>query len=221
MEKIKILIAEDHQMFRKGLVALLNNREDMEIVGEAADGVEIISLAEQVEADIVLMDVYLPQSNGLEATRTILQRNPELKVLGLSGVNEEKEVLGLLEAGAKGYVLKNTTIEELVLAIKALAGGNSYFSSEVSITLFSKLKNAGQEGPQLNRPKNLTLRETEILRYISEELTNKEIADRLFISPRTVETHRRNLVQKLKVKNTVGLVKYYWEMTQKPAARQQ
>ncbi len=205
------MIADDHQLFRKGISAVLNNRCDCSIVGEAASGEEIIELARQQAFDVLLMDLHLPQLNGIAATRAIIQELPQARILGLSNVTREEEVLDLIKAGAKGYVLKETTIDELVLAIKALAGGNSYFSHKVSQQLLTRLHSPQHLSDQNGRPGRpaLTGREMEILKYITEELTNKEIASRLFISPRTVETHRRNLIQKLKVKNTVGLVKYY------------
>lgn len=217
MNKIKILIAEDHEMFRKGIAAVLNRRENIEVIGEARDGDEVIALAASLLPDIILMDVHLPKISGVEATRRIVEKFPQIKVLGLSAEAAEEEVVNMIRAGVKGYVLKDTTIEELALAIKALSGGNSYFSSRVSLKLLSRLdsNNRSVGFPEGSPKRNLTGRESEILKFIAEELTNKEIADRLFISPRTVETHRRNLIQKLKVRNTVGLVKYYLNLTRK------
>lgn len=211
MRKTKILIAEDHQMFRKGIIALLNKLDNFVVVGEASTGQEVIALTETLQPDLILMDVHLPEFSGVEATVHILERYPQIKVLGLSGEASEEAVVNMVRAGAKGYVLKDTTVEELILAIKSLEGGNSYFSERVSLKLLSRLDKPSYSPEDAKRAakKALTCRETEILNFIAEEMTNKEIADRLFISPRTVETHRRNLIHKLKVRNTVGLVKYY------------
>lgn len=211
MNTIKILIAEDHQMFRKGIVALLNNYENFEIIGEASNGEEIIALTNQLLPDLILMDVHLPVISGVEATSKILSEYPSMKILGLSSEAKEEEVLRMIRAGVKGYVLKDTTINELVQAIHTLVNGNTYFSNQVSDFMLSRLNTTEKDIRSFKDGSRQTLtdREAEILRYITEEMTNKEIADRLFISPRTVETHRRNLIQKLKVRNTVGLVKYY------------
>lgn len=211
MGKTKILIAEDHQMFRKGIIALLNKLENFMIVGEASTAEEVVELTDKLGPDLILMDVHLPDFSGVEATVQILEQHPEIKILGLSAEASEEAVVSMVRAGAKGYVLKDTTVEELFLAIKSLEGGNSYFSERVSLKLLSRLDKPAYSPEDAKRTakKALTCRETEILNFIAEEMTNKEIADRLFISPRTVETHRRNLIHKLKVRNTVGLVKYY------------
>lgn len=214
MTKTKILIAEDHQMFRKGISTILNKLESFEIIGEASNGQEIVDLADRLNPDVILMDVHLPDFSGEEATYRILRKYPQVKILGLSAEDSEEAVVNMVRAGAKGYVLKDSSIDELVLAIKSLKGGNSYFSERVSSKLLSRLDHTGSlhENDKGKAKKRLTNREAEILKFITEELTNKEIADRLFISPRTVETHRRNLIHKLKVRNTVGLVKYYMNM---------
>lgn len=211
MSLIKILIAEDHQMFRKGIAAILNNHGSFAVVGEAANGIEIIEMAERLEPDLILMDVHLPEVSGVQATIQILDKIPTIKILGLSNEEEEEEVVKMIRAGVKGYVLKDTTTNELIQAIQTLINGNSYFSNRVSNKLLSRLDTSEKTIKELEdeSQRALTCREAEILKYITEEMTNKEIADQLFISPRTVETHRRNLIQKLKVRNTVGLVKYY------------
>ncbi|MEM9820970.1 MAG: response regulator transcription factor [Bacteroidota bacterium] len=211
MDKIRILIADDHPMFRTGLVHVLQNSDVFEVVGEAGDGEKALALLQHCHPQVILMDIHLPVLDGIAASKQISESFPEIKILALSHSSEQHCVLGMVKAGAAGYLLKNETMEELKMAIQTLAKGNSYFSREISSTLFAQFS-----GKAPNRTKRLekkiTNRELEILRFVAEELSNKEIADKLFISPRTVETHKRNLIQKLKVKNAIGLVKYYLKM---------
>ncbi len=213
MNKIKIVIAEDHQMFRAGVVALLNNSKQFEVLGEAQDGVEAVKLVKELKPDVVLMDIALPTLDGVEASQKILQHFPKTKILALTLNDDEHCILKMLKAGVRGYVLKNGTMDELKMAIKILSEGSSYFSKDVSPKLFTNLERREKSVKRVNVngtfKKVITIREFEILKLVAEEFSNREIADVLFISPRTVETHKRNLIQKLKVKNTVGLVKYY------------
>lgn len=208
MKRTKILIAEDHEIFRRGLVALLKKQAGFEILAEAANGKEICDLARTHEADLIIMDLYLPELNGIEATLSILKDQPEMKILGFSYEKNEEPILEMIRSGAKGYLIKDGALEELLLAIKAIESGGSYFSKGVSLKVLNIQRKRSLENDQALHQK-LTKRELEILDFIANEHTNKEIAQKLFISPRTVETHRRNLIQKLKVKNTVGLIKYF------------
>lgn len=216
MLKTRIIIVDDHQLFRLGVKTYLQQSTELEIVGETAFGEEVMQLVQVHQPDLVLMDVNLKGINGIAVTQEISSEYPNVKILALSSHEEKKFILEMVNAGALGYVLKDAPMPELVIAIKALAGGNSYFSRAVSAQLFANLG----ASPLRNRrtiskkDSSLTQREEEILKYIAEEFTNKEIASKLFISTRTVETHRRNLIQKLKVKNTVGLVKFYLNMGQ-------
>lgn len=211
MDKIGLLIADDHLMFRTAISSLLNKVEGIEVVGVARNGPEVIQMDQDLCPDLILMDIELPEIDGIEATRTILERREGAKVLPLTSYVEDEYVLSMIRAGAKGYILKDAPVEELVLAIRTLANGSSYFAKEVSSKLLALLRHA--EFPMVSKKAtsqlSLTEREIEVLGHIAEEMTNKEIAAKLFISPRTVETHRRNLLNKLKVKNTAGLVKYY------------
>ena len=218
MKKIRIVIAEDHQMFRAGIVALLKKSVEFEVVGEAGDGITAVKLAKELNPDVILMDIGLPTLNGVEASQQILKHLPKTKILALTLSDDEHCIIKMVEIGVRGYVLKNGTIDELKMAIKALSEGSSYFSKNVSPKLFMGLKRSDDISQRrLNikgtLKKVITIREFEILKFVAEEFSNKEIADILFISPRTVETHKRNLIQKLKVKNTVGLVKYYLEVS--------
>lgn len=217
MSKIRILIADDHQMFRAGIINLLKNEPEFEIAGEASEGDEAVRLAVCLKPDVVLMDINLPVLDGISATIQIIAENPESKILVLTSFEDEEFILKMLKAGARGYILKEAPFEELVLAVKTIAKGSSYFTKEISAKLFARLEQSEKisQNRAAQEKMNLTKRELEVLEYVATELTNKEIAAMLFISPRTVETHRRNLIHKLKVKNTAGLVKYYFEHLKK------
>ena len=207
-QNIHVLIADDHQIIRDGIKALLNNVPDIQITCEASNGLEAIESLKNNSIDLVLMDITMPRLNGIEATKIIAEKFPQVKVLTLTMHDEESHIVKMLKVGAKGYILKTTGKRELAEAIKAVALGESYFSREASSRImeyFMKNKQGQKEGTV---DRILTKREVEVLRLIAEENTNSEIAEKLFLSPRTVDTHRRNLLQKLHVKNTAGLVKY-------------
>lgn len=209
---IKILLVDDHKIIRDGMKALLFGNSDIEIVGECNDGDEVLPFLEKNEVDVIIMDINMPVLNGIDATTKIIEKYPEMKILALSMHNEEGYISKILKAGAMGYVLKNTGKKELIEAISKVYENGNYFSDEVATIMMSKYmknNNSRQKQPRsLARVENLTKREVEILSLIAEEMTNVEIGDKLFISPRTVDTHRRNLLQKLGVKNTAGLVKF-------------
>ena len=211
MGKIRVVIVDDHKIIRVGLRGLLEREQDIEVMGEAenADGV-MTTLATQ-PADVVLMDIDLGDSDGIATTRKIKELYPAIYVLGLTMHEESDYIIKMLEAGASGYLLKNAGREELLAAIHTVAKGDSYFSQKVSATLLQAITRqkealADPKKPPIQSP--LSEREKEVLRLIAQEYSNGEIADKLFISIRTVDTHRRNLLEKLQVKNTVGLVKY-------------
>jgi len=210
MTTTKILIVEDNQILRMGLVSLFDKSNDIEVIASTDNGRTAVLYALKYTPDVILMDVNLPVLDGVDASKAIVAKNPLARILALSHENCADRVAQIVQGGALGYVLKEASFEELVLAIHTLEKGNSYFSKEVSLKLFARLGGQTQRKENLKRHKMLiTVREQEILQYVADELSNREIADRLYISPRTVETHKRNLIQKLKVKNTVGLVKYY------------
>jgi DNA-binding NarL/FixJ family response regulator len=208
----KVVLVDDHKIIRDGIKALLSGTKEIEIIGECEDGDEIISFLKGHPADVVLMDINMKRMNGIDATSELLASFPEVKVVALTMHNEEGYISKILKAGAVGYVLKNTGKNELITAIQTVCEGKSYFGSEVAEIMMSKYLKTN------NKPKaqsgflitidELTKREIEILKLIAEELTTTEISEKLFISPRTVDTHRRNLLQKLGVKNTAGLVKF-------------
>jgi DNA-binding NarL/FixJ family response regulator len=211
MNAIKVVIADDHKIIRVGLRGLLEREKDINVVGEAESAQEIETLLATQPADVILMDIDLGDIDGIVATRNIKELHPSLQVLGLTMHEEPDYIIKMLEAGASGYLLKNAGREELLAAIHTVAKGDSYFSQKVSATLLQAATRQKQTPvePKKNQIQSpLSEREIEVLRLIAQEYSNGEIAEKLFISIRTVDTHRRNLLEKLQVKNTVGLVKY-------------
>ena len=206
--KIGILIADDHKIIRVGLRGLIEMSTDLEVVAEASNGDEVMELLKTNKVDIILMDIDMGNTSGIETTQRVKKDYPEINVLGLTMHEEQQYIIDMLAAGASGYLLKNTGLEELHAAIRAAAKGDSYFSQQVSATLLHAITRQKEVIPVKNTDNLLTDRETEILKLIAEEHSNAEIANKLFISVRTVDTHRRNLLEKLQAKNTAGLVKY-------------
>jgi len=192
MEKISILLADDHHLFRYGIKQIFEKAEEFQIVGEAESAEKAFSLSVDLQPDLVIMDISFPDSCGKDYAKRIVDLL-EIKVLALTSHNENSYMVEMLRAGVSGYLVKDSTPEELKRAVKTIHSGHSYFSVSSQFSV--------------------TSRELEILKYVSEEMTNKEIAHQLFISPRTVETHKRNLMKKLKVRNVVGLAKYYFYFT--------
>lgn len=207
MKKIAVLLVDDHTLVREGIRNSLNGNDHIEIVGEAKNGKEALECLENQMVDVVIMDVSMPVMNGVEATRKIREAYPDINILILTMHNEEAQMYELLQSGALGYLLKSTSISELVEAIEVVAQGETYFTREVTRTMMSRLVKK-KDDSRVTKLSALTRREKEVLKLISEEFTNHEIADKLFISSRTVDTHRRNLIQKLQARNTAGLVRY-------------
>jgi DNA-binding NarL/FixJ family response regulator len=196
-------------MFIDGIKALLEHEEDMKVTGEALDGRQVLSLLENNPADIVLLDVNMPAMDGIETAKHIRQRFPGVKILMLTMYNNHEFVFGLVNAGASGYILKNTGIAELVDAIKTVHNGKTYYSKEVTETI---LKNFSKRPADLKmEAAQLTGREKDVLKLIASEFNTHEIAAQLFISTNTVETHRKNLMIKLNAKNIAGLVKFAFQ----------
>lgn len=206
MERINIIIADDHKMFREGLAELLSKSKDLNIIGGAGNRDEILALLGNQNIHVVIMDIDMGEISGITLTAEIRALNPQIRVLALSMHGEKNYIVKMLEAGASGYILKNAGKEEMMNAIRTVAKGDTYLSSQVSARLIDHITNPDKKQKQDGIP--LTDREIEVLRLIADEYSNSEIADKLFISIRTVDTHRRNLLEKLQVKNTAGLVKY-------------
>ncbi|MCB0650377.1 MAG: response regulator transcription factor [Saprospiraceae bacterium] len=204
---ITILIADDHKVFREGIISILNEVEDITIIAEAGDGREVMERLKEVRPQIILMDISMGDTSGIETTRQVREAYPEIKVLVLSMHSESAYIVKMLQIGASGYLLKDTGKEEMIRAIRTVAEGDTYYSQKVSSAIVEHLSAPGKAKKEKGGIP-LTKREVEILRLIAEEYSNPEIAEKLFISIRTVDTHRRNLLEKLGIKNTAGLVKY-------------
>jgi DNA-binding NarL/FixJ family response regulator len=204
---IRILIADDHQMLREGLRAILEKQKNAEVVGEASDGRTAVEMARALVPDVVAMDISMPDLNGVEATRQIKAENPAVKVIALSRHSDARYVRRMLEAGASGYVLKSGAYEELRRAIDAVSEGNHYLSPRITGAVIDTHLRVTSE-PQSSGPETLSSREQEIVQLLAEGHTSPEIARRLHISTRTVEGHRRNIMRKLKVHSVAELTKY-------------
>lgn len=204
--KTTVLLVDDHKIFRDGLRTLIE-KEGMEVVGEAENGRKTIKLAEKLQPNVIIMDVSMPDMNGIEATRKIIAGFPAIKVIALSMHSDRRFVLGMLEAGASGYLLKDCAFGELASAIKQVLTGNKYLSPKIADVVVKGYLNKSTDS-FVSGGSILTSREREILQLIAEGLTAKEIADHVFLSVKTVETHRRNIMQKLNMRSTVDLTKY-------------
>jgi two-component system response regulator NreC len=210
MDRIKVLLADDHPLVRSGISKLLEGEEDILVVGEAADGEEAVTKAEQFTPDVVVIDLSMPKLSGLEATKVIREKFPRMQVLILTIHENEEYVYQILKSGAGGYVLKTANKEELVRAIRAVARGEKFFSPGVleimTVGYLDKAKERDAGGASGDI--NLTNREREILSMIGQGLNTIQIANKLFISPRTVDTHRSNIMEKLEIHDVANLVRY-------------
>lgn len=200
-----VILVDDHTLFRNGLKILLNNLSDYVVVGEAANGVEFLDLLESQQPDLVLLDIDMPVMDGIEAARKAIHKYPDLKIITLSMYGEEDYYYKMVDAGVKGFLLKNSDINEVKTALQTVLDGGSYFSSELLQTLVNSLRSS-QSSKETQTI--LSERETEILILICQGLSNQEIAEELFISKRTVDKHRANILEKSDSKNTAQLVMY-------------
>ena len=201
---IKILIVDDHGVLRAGLRALLNSEEDMQVVGEAATAREALRLALEKKPDVVLMDISLAGESGIEVTKALVERNPELRILILTIHEDESLLRAAMQVGAYGYILKRAVESELVNAIRSVATGDLYIHPAMTRALFEGVKERNGEDKVLT----LTVREVEVLRLIVQGYTNRQIAEQLSLSIRTVESHRANIMAKLNLRSRVELVRY-------------
>lgn len=208
MSPIKVLLAEDHTIVRKGIRALLDAVTDIEVVGEAEDGREAVEKVGQLLPDVVLMDNTMPTLNGLEATRQIKKQFPEIMVLILTMHTDEEYIFQFLQAGASGYLIKKTAPKELVSAIKAVHRGDSFLSPSISKKVIDEYLRHVEASNKPDSYAQLTDREREVLQLIVEGLSNKEIAEQLHLSVKTVGNHRINLMEKLDIHNVSDLTKY-------------
>ncbi|MBI0397229.1 response regulator [Cyclobacterium marinum] len=211
MEKIKVVLADDHVVVRSGIKNLLENEGEITVVGEASNGKEAIVAVEKLNPDMLIIDIRMPEMNGLEATRE-LNKNPDaIKILILSMHDDEDYILQAIECGASGYLLKDTSKEEFLKAIKTINQGGKYFSGDISQVLVNNYLNINTKKTNPEKPiandYDITKREKQILKMIANGIGNKEIATQLGKSIRTIETHRFNIMKKLKVNNVVELLK--------------
>ncbi len=208
MGKIRILLSDDHLILREGIRSLLQRTPDIEVVGEADDGEDAVAKADQLLPDVVLMDITMPRLNGPEATRRIKAKHPEIKVLILTIHDSGEYLAEMLQAGASGYIVKTTAAGELVAAIRAVHEGNVYLYPSIARMLVEDYLHKVTTGEEKDSYEGLTSREREILVYVADDKKNKEIADLLGISVRTVQAHRTNLMDKLGAHDRTELVKY-------------
>ena len=206
--KRKIVIAEDHTILRAGLRALLSGQNDLEVIGEAGDGREAVRKIDTLQPDLLLIDLSMPKLNGIEAIREIKSRHPEIKIIVLTVHKSDEYIIAALKAGANGYMLKDASQNELLLAIDYVINGKTFLSPSISDKVVVAVLNTDKKDKPAAVLDNLTAREREILKLVAEGNTNKKIADHLCISLKTVEKHRSNLMKKLDLRNTAGLTAY-------------
>lgn len=208
----KILIVDDHAMVRDGVRNLVQRRGDLVVVGEASSGTEALEQFNRLRPDLVVLDISLPDMNGMEVSRAILAGNPDANIVILSMYEDEDYISRCLEYGVKGYVVKNESGTELDNAIRTVLGGRNYFSRQVQQVVFRRFSQNVSGKTPADPGSILTRREREIVHLIADGLTSQQMADKLFISHRTVETHRANLMKKMGVKNAVELIKKAQQM---------
>ena len=207
-KKIRVLLADDHPVVREGIRSCLAAQRHIEVIGEAANGEQAVSLAQQLAPDVVLMDINMPRLSGLEATKLLRRSSPRIRVLILSVHNKRQFVLQIVRSGARGYVLKESPPEELVRAIETVARGEACFSPEVARFLLNDQVSGNGKPAATQPPGLLSWRERQVLARIARGLSNKEIAAQFNVAVRTVETHRENLMNKLNIHTAVGLTRY-------------
>jgi DNA-binding NarL/FixJ family response regulator len=208
MDKLKVFIVDDHDMFREGVKVLLNKSNSIEIIGEAVNGQEYLDKIDSHACDVILMDISMPVMDGIEATRISMSKNPSAKILALSMFGDEDYYFKMIQAGVKGFVLKSSGISELENAIKEIARGEIYFSSELVKNIITNIKTDRQKTDTSKDKDSLSSRELEVLKHIAAGLSNDEIAEKLHVSLSTVKSHRANLLNKTRCNNTASLVIY-------------
>jgi DNA-binding NarL/FixJ family response regulator len=206
MAKIKVFILDDHQMLIDGLKALLVNEKEFEISGTSTGAKAALEEISKNTPDIVLSDINMPEMDGIAFTRELKKNHPQVKVLALSMFGEKSTISEVLDAGASGYILKNTGKEELISALLKISAGGMFFSDEIAAEMMKAMSERGQKKEE--EKVHLTDREKEIIRLIAKEYSNAQIGEALFISERTVETHRKNIFRKANTKTVVGLMKF-------------
>lgn len=210
---IRLILVDDHAIIRDGVKSMLREEKTIEVTGEAANGIELLDMlsGDSTLADVILMDINMPVMDGYEATKHVHENYPDLKVLALSMLDHEKYILRMFEAGALGYGLKSIGKTELILGLRMVAEGHRFICSEIAYNLLSRVGVSAEGHTETVSPKqggDLSKREIEVLKLIAEGLTAAQIADKLFTSRRTIESHRQNLLEKTLSKNTAALIRY-------------
>ena len=203
---IRLVIADDHEIFRDGLALMLSRQKNMTLAGQASDGAQLLTLARETQPDVVLADIKMPHMDGIEATKALLKEFPDLKIIALSMFSEENLIVEMLEAGAKGYLLKNADKQEILDAIASVMQNQEYYCRDTSVTLASMIVKSS-----FSRKKEVVEfsdRELEIIKLICKQFTAQEMGESLFLSRRTVEGYRTRILEKMNVKNTAGVVIY-------------
>ncbi len=211
MKTVRILLVDDHEMIRVGIRSYLKDDRKYEIVDEASNGIEALEKIKDHQIDLVVMDISMDEMDGITCTQEIIKLYPDAKVLALTMLSENLQIKQMMNAGASGYLVKNSTELELKKAIDIIADGGTYFSKEVTSVIMDNLAKRKSQTPKRSKysiETSLTSREKEVLELVVKEHTNQEIADALFISVRTVDAHKRNLIEKTEAKNIAGLVMY-------------
>jgi two-component system, NarL family, response regulator NreC len=203
---IRLVIADDHEIFRDGLALMLSKQDTVTLTGQAADGEQLLRLVEEVRPDVVLTDIKMPRLDGIAATRTLLQRYPDLKIIALSMYEEEDLIVEMLEAGARGYLLKNADKKEIMEAVLTVSEGNIFYCKHTTAHLASLIVKSKFDPRKKAYEALFTDREKEIIRLICRQHTAQEIGNRLYLSKRTVEGYRTRILEKMDVKNTAGVV---------------
>lgn len=210
MANIKVLLVDDHKIVRDGIKLMLEPQAGIDVVAEAENGEKVIGLLQESPVDVIVMDINMPKMNGIVTTKIVKEKYPGIKVLALTMSSDDTHIRQMVQAGASGYIMKSAGREELTTAIHEVMEGKHYFSDQATQSIMMDLvKNKGKSSAP--DPIHITERETEVLQMIVKEHTNQEIAEKLYISPRTVDAHRRNLLQKTGARNTAGLVSYAFQ----------
>lgn len=205
---IRLIIADDHEIFRDGLALMLSRQKDITLIAQAGDGKELLELTELHNPDVIITDIKMPVMDGIQASKHILQKFPDIKIIALSMFDEESLIVDMLEAGAKGYLLKNADKQEILDAIETVYEDKTYYCHHTSARLTNMIVRSNFNPYKKKEPVSFNDRELEIIKLICQQNSSKEISDKLFLSSRTVEGYRTKILEKMNARNTVGVVVY-------------